>query len=438
MFLSPSQSSLWPLFLLLSSVGANYIDAALSFGHTTPISPHNHLIPNWQLQGDPVLPQLLSDRVILTPPWPGNRRASLWSSNAVPYKEWMTEVYFRATGPERGGGNMQVWYTKEGKETIGTASIHTVKKFDGLALVVDTNGGRGGSVRGFLNDGTIDYANHHNIDALAFAHCDFPYRNLGRPLILRLKQARSIFIVEIDNKPCFQTDKVSLPENYILGISAGSAETPDSFEVSKLITTTPMPPDRLLTPEQVRLRNQGQAQSPSPQPVIPRPTSTSAAPKFTSPPDTPAASIKTPEEQFSDLHNRLQSQNRHLGMVYSELMAVSEQLGDVLEALSHCAQASQISLLDGRIAGVEATVQAIRADVEARDYGSHIESLRREVRESHRAVTHMLPETVARVVETASPRIGFLLFVAVGAQLVLAASYVVYKRRKSMQPKKYV
>jgi mannose-binding lectin 1 len=47
------------------------------------------------------------------------------------------DVDFRATGPERGGGNLQLWYVKDGEQTVGTKSIYTVGKFDGLALVID-------------------------------------------------------------------------------------------------------------------------------------------------------------------------------------------------------------------------------------------------------------------------------------------------------------
>ena len=57
-------------------------------------------------------------------------------------------------GPERGGGNLQLWYTKEGQSAIGTSSIYTVGKFDGLVLVVDTYGGKVGSARHFQGIGT--------------------------------------------------------------------------------------------------------------------------------------------------------------------------------------------------------------------------------------------------------------------------------------------
>lgn len=56
--------------------------------------------------------------------------------------EWTAEFQFRATGVERGGGNLQLWYAKDGQSRIGTSSIYTVGQFDGFALVVDMHGGR--------------------------------------------------------------------------------------------------------------------------------------------------------------------------------------------------------------------------------------------------------------------------------------------------------
>jgi mannose-binding lectin 1 len=101
---------------------------------------------------------------------------------------------------------MQVWYSQE---RHGTTSVYTVGKFDGLVLIVDTYGGSGGSIRGFLNDGSTDYNSHHNVDALAFGHCHYSYRNLGRHSRLRIKSSPTSFEVTVDDKDCFKTDKVS-------------------------------------------------------------------------------------------------------------------------------------------------------------------------------------------------------------------------------------
>lgn len=103
-------------------------------------------------------------------------------------------------------------------------------KFDGLVLVVDMYGGKvcqiiaklvfcaedhnaevgsqGGSIRGFMNDGSTDYKNHHSVDSLAFGHCDYAYRNLGRPSIIQIKQESNSFEVIVDHRQCFFTEKV--------------------------------------------------------------------------------------------------------------------------------------------------------------------------------------------------------------------------------------
>ena len=56
--------------------------------------------------------------------------------------EWSVEFQFRANGEERASGNLQLWYVKDGITEVGTASIYTVRKFDGFALTIDTHGGR--------------------------------------------------------------------------------------------------------------------------------------------------------------------------------------------------------------------------------------------------------------------------------------------------------
>lgn len=67
---------------------------------------------------------------------------------------------------------------------------------------------QGGSVRGFMNDGSTDYRNHHAVDSLAFGHCDYAYRNLGRPSTISIKQESGTFSVEVDGRKCFSSDKV--------------------------------------------------------------------------------------------------------------------------------------------------------------------------------------------------------------------------------------
>ena len=66
----------------------------------------------------------------------------------VSQSEWVAELEFRATGPERGGGNLQLWYAKDGRMNVGTSSVYTVRNFDGMALVIDSYGGKVNPSRG--------------------------------------------------------------------------------------------------------------------------------------------------------------------------------------------------------------------------------------------------------------------------------------------------
>jgi len=181
-----------------------------SFGQADEIwSEDHHHVTGWRLSGEnEYSPDILSDRIILTPPHPGNRRAAMWAEHPQQEENWSAEFEFRATGPERGSGNLQIWYAKEGHNEVGLASIYTVGKFDGLAITISRHGGHGGSIRGFLNDGTTSMKDHHDVDRLTFGHCDFSYRNLGRFTHIAMKQTSTSFEVTVDHRLCFETSKV--------------------------------------------------------------------------------------------------------------------------------------------------------------------------------------------------------------------------------------
>jgi mannose-binding lectin 1 len=167
-------------------------------------------VPHWSVRGvADYTPQVLSDRVILTPPYPGSKRGALWSNDPLHHHgEWTAELTFRANGMERGGGNLQMWYVKDSQAHDTPHSLYTAPKFDGLVLVIDQYEGRGGSVRGFLNDGSVDFKGHTNLDTLAFGKCDYAYRNRGSMSTVRLHHLEEFIEVLVDGQLCFKTNKV--------------------------------------------------------------------------------------------------------------------------------------------------------------------------------------------------------------------------------------
>ena len=129
--------------LTLSSVRAQYVIDNLSFGHKSgeSISPNLRGIPHFFVDGsktpDGWEPEIMSDRVVLTPPYPGNKRGSIWSESPLHHKgDWIAELQFRASGVERGAGNLQLWYVQSSQKHQEPNSLYTAPKFDGLVLVV--------------------------------------------------------------------------------------------------------------------------------------------------------------------------------------------------------------------------------------------------------------------------------------------------------------
>lgn len=138
--------------LILGSASTGFAQSLisdLSFGQTSPLVDKSAKIPGWNVLGEGHVPRIMSDRVVLTPPHPGNKRGALWADRKHTDSDWKVDLEFRAGGPERAGGNLQLWYVDSGKAMVGLSSIYTVRKFDGLALMIDTHGSSSGSIRGF-------------------------------------------------------------------------------------------------------------------------------------------------------------------------------------------------------------------------------------------------------------------------------------------------
>ncbi|EMC95865.1 hypothetical protein BAUCODRAFT_34632 [Baudoinia panamericana UAMH 10762] len=423
--------------LLTIAVSAQSITDSVSFGQRHPIAADGGSIPGWQAFDENHQIQILSDRIILTPPVPGNARGAIWSDNTIAQADWTAELEFRASGQDQGTGNLNIWFTKE-KGEIGTNSVYTVEKYDGLALVIDQYGSTGGKVRGFLNDGSQNFKAHTSLESLAFGHCDYAYRNLGRPSKISISNHNGL-TVSVDDRECFRTDHVSLPAGYHFGITAATADNPDSFEINKFVVSSssgaPPPPQQ-----------QPQTSSWSSPPPLQR------LDRLQLSPDKPAEQIKGSDPQFADLHNRLQETNHAIERLFAEFDNVNARLqqqhAEMLNSLSHTGSRSgaqtpgssdaAISDLRNKIEGIERTVQQIQKDVEGRDYKQHISELQLSLDSLRGGITEHLPETMTRLIRSSAPRMGMFVFVVVAVQIMLAGAYIVYKRRRDRMPKKYL
>ncbi|TDZ29356.1 Protein EMP47 [Colletotrichum spinosum] len=424
---------------------AQYLINELSFGYTGSISPHNDgQVPNFMLQGQPNHPEVLSNKIVLTPVAPGNQRGSIWSNQKVMHTNWIADIDFRANGPERAGGNLNIWLTHGGSNDVGMSSAYTAGRFDGLVLVVDGHGGAGGMVRGFLNDRSTDFKAQSDISGLAFGHCQYHYRNLGRPSQIKLRQTPSVFKVEIDGRLCFETSKVKIPPGYQFGITAASADNPDSFEIFKMVVMS----DSLHADGGVgQQQNQGQQQQQQQQQAHeqksthgqlnnPRSNNNDYV-DLNAVPDTPADTITSSKAQFADLHNRLQSINHQLGTVLSSVNQHGQygenrhaETSQIIDSLrQELRRLDKISDLEGKINGLEREMRAMRTDLNLQMKNVE-QSLRGYIGDHHSSLSNHIVN--------ATPGHGKLILVIVGSQITLAIGYVLYKRKKNSMPKKYL
>ncbi|KAJ4404985.1 hypothetical protein N0V91_005528 [Didymella pomorum] len=429
--------------LAVSAARAQYVIDNLSFGHKDGgnISPNMRGIPHFNVLGvDDYTPQILSDRIILTPPYPGSKRGALWANDAMHHGgDWTAQLDFRATGMERGGGNLQLWYVKDSQAHDKPNSLHTAPKFDGLVLVVDQYEGRGGSVRGFLSDGTIDFRSHPDPDQLAFGKCDYPYRNRGELSTVKLHHTNGLLEVIVDGASCFKTDKVKLPQDYYFGVSASSAENPDSFEVHKFLVSTTNShtreepvrarPD---TRNQQHVQNQPHQESAQQQHAQQNSPPKKMASSAQIPPwiqDVLASNVKTDNDRFEDLHNRIQDLAHHVSAIYTAIETINEQSG-----MRHNALMSRLASLDDRSAHNGRLSEQIIRDVESKDYKALIDAMHRRLEDNHKDI----PNLVQAVVSKHGLSWMSLLAIAFAVQVMVVGAYMVYKKRRGGAPKKYL
>ncbi|KAK3948544.1 concanavalin A-like lectin/glucanase domain-containing protein [Pseudoneurospora amorphoporcata] len=416
---------------------AQYLVNDLSFGFGARINPDGrNTIPNYSMQGNPNVPELLSNKVILTPPAPGNQRGAVWADKPLEYTAWTTDIDFRVNGPERGSGLLNIWLAKDGARNIGSQSIYTVGKFEGLVLVINQHGGSAGMIRGFLNDGTLDYSMRNNVDNLAFGHCWFAYRNLGRPSQIKLRHNSQNFKVEVDGRLCFESSKIyiSSGSGYSFGITAASGENPDSFEVFKVVVLS----------EDDQQQQPGENQKPfggtthdengqkrpymsfgrSGQAAIPDPYDNAI-------PDVEANSITSSKAQFADLHTRIQSINHHLSSIFRSVAQYGGQHQEMLvEMKGLLTKLDRFASVENKLENLEREVRSMRSELTARLKESE-HSIKYHVTDKHE-------DLAGHVVKHAAPGHTKLYLAIVLSQTVVAVGYFIYKRRKAGGPKKYL
>lgn len=131
----------------------------------------------------------------------------------------------------------------------------------------------------------------------------------------------------------------------------------------------------------------------------------------------------------------------------------------------------QLANLDARLQRIEQTLSSIQRDLEGKDYRGHFNQIHETLKSSHHTLAESLHGSLHRgkysvsfsppttyivpsllyftnrkliiqititVITASTPRMGLFIFLVIAFQVVLAGSYVVYKRRRNNMPKKFL
>ena len=236
----------------------------------------------------------------------------------------------------------------------------------------------------FLNDGGVNFKGHSSLESLAFGHCDYAYRNLGRPSKLKVSSQNGL-TVSIDDRECFSSDKISLPSGYYFGVTAATAEQPDSFEVHKFVVISGIPHE-----------HQHVVKGGAP-PVLQKLDRFPGAPEAL--PDKQAEEIKSQEDQFADLHNRLQGLTHQIANIFGEFDQLSRKMeerhGQLMGGLPQSPN-DKIDALGRRLESIERTVEQVKRDVEGKDYREHLNQLNQAIENVRGGLTDQLPDNIGR------------------------------------------
>lgn len=207
---------------------------------------------NWEIGG---FTKLEEGRIILTPS--EQTGGSLWlkelpiksitkSNDDLSFTLQWTFRSLNYVGPSTGG--ISFWILKRDN----TAAIDDVsrldiwpKKYNGLQILLDNTGRFGESIRVILNDNSKDI-DISNIDQYTLGQCLMEYQDASVPATLRLSYSNDhILKLQVDNKICFQTQRVKLWDHQSLnrdmvkiGVTANNIDhskpNKESFEILQM------------------------------------------------------------------------------------------------------------------------------------------------------------------------------------------------------------
>jgi mannose-binding lectin 1 len=202
--------------------------------------------------------------------------------------------------------------------------------------------------------------------------------------------------------------QIRLPEGYHFGISAASAENPDSFEVQKFVVSTTNAYTREEPNMQQKQQYMGQRQQQQQQAhqdsrqhqqhqqqQKPNEPAVGDIPQMLS--DVLAGSLKSQEDQFADLHNRIQIINHRVNEISDLLHRIvgdnDQRFNEIMHRLVPVDD--RTNMMIRTVEKIDRTSSEVQRDLESKDFKDLLNTVHNAISDSHNALNAQMPLAMA-------------------------------------------
>ncbi|CAF2094314.1 unnamed protein product [Rotaria magnacalcarata] len=203
-------------------------------------------VPFWSFGGSAIA----SDEQVRITPSIRSQRGWIWSKNTLSVDHWLLDVKLRVTGRGRvGADGMAIWFT----ETPGVEGtvFGSNDQWKGLGIFLDSFDNdalqNNPIIAVMVNDGTQSYDHQHDGSSQIQGSCIKDFRNKPFPIRLKIEyinQGLTIYInngISLDDNAfefCTHIDRIQLPKNGYLGVTAATGGLADDHDVLEFLTHT--------------------------------------------------------------------------------------------------------------------------------------------------------------------------------------------------------
>jgi mannose-binding lectin 1 len=156
--------------------------------------------------------------------------------------------------------------------------------------------------------------------------------------------------------------------------------------------------------------------------------------------DVLASSIRSQQDQFADLHNRIQIINNRVAemheMVENMVSANEERYNNMMNRVVPMDDRSAATIRN--VEKVERTTMEILRDLESKDFKDMMKQIHWALEQNQEGLSRSLPAAMGVVYGSHKPSMTSFLFVAIAVQIMVTGAYIVYKKRRGGAPKKYL